>query len=705
MSESTGHNEVSGTVLGNLVQAYRIDNLVIQAAPAAPKPPWVLPAAHSPFVDRAGPIAEVNRLLDEAAEREQLARFAITGIGGVGKTALAVHLAYEIGSRFVDGVVFAELGGSAPTGAVPVGSLLATLLRQLGCTDIPASDTDKAAEYQRRTAGRAILVVLDDAHTARQVNAVLPASTSSAVLVTSRNRLDGLRIKGFHPTELDPLATPVALELISDVIGGTLRPEDRIALETLVGMCDGLPLALHIAGIQLRTRYRGSVTRFVTVLGDERNRLKALAVDEDLFVGAVFEVSYRELAGEQARAYRLLGLWDGADFDVRAAATLLDRSPDDTEELLADLVQANLLGEQGADRYRFHSLVRLHASARAEEFDAQQERTEALRRMVAHYLRFLVARDKVLSARPRACEDLYDAVPAEYAGPLATARALADLEAERANLLAAVLTAAKGEFGDSAWQLCVGLFPLYFQRSHFDDWITTHQAGLAEAERVDNLAARVQLHNQLGSAYFELGDNARAREQFERAFDLADGPVGRQSPREWIGFIHERAREFDEALRCFDEARALAEQWPDETKKPRAFALYDMHSGRVLVATGRAAQAVARLTDAWSFFAGNGDPVNVAKTAVSLGQAQLDLGRTEEALANLRQALEVLGEQGSLAWQAYLHAAAAVASERLGLADHALRHGAESQRIATELAERQRDAEADLTRRPAAEGE
>jgi tetratricopeptide (TPR) repeat protein len=681
-------NRVDGNVRGNVVQAGSIEHVYF-GAPEQAGPANGLPRKPPVFLNRESELRAFTELVDAAAAAEEQLAFAITGFGGVGKTALAVHWAHRVRPQFRDGVVFAELGGSAENGPVPVGTLLAGLLRQLGQTDIPKSDEERQAAYRARTADSELLVVLDDAATMAQVVAALPASERSAVLVTCRSALAGFAMHDIALHRLEPLASGVAAELVARVVGDKLRPEDERELASLVAMCGGLPLALRVAAVQLRDHYWGAADRFVAQLGAERDRLKSFHVDEDRLVDAVFDAGYRHLDADSARAYRLLALWDGPDFDVEAAAALLARDTDATRSALRELVRANLMS--GADRYAFHPLIRLHGRDRAEQAETVDERRAALGRMTRHYRDYLIGRDKALSTRPRACDALYDEIPVVHQGDPASA--LADLERERENLLAAVLTAQKWGFHDHSWQLCVALFPFYFQRSHFEDWVTTHNAGLDAA--AGQPRASIQLHNQLGSAYFELDENAKALEHYQRSLELAieaDDPLGQQSAWEWIGFIHERRANYGRALQCFDTGRALIERWPAD-KQPRALALYAMNSGRVLVAAGRVAEAVPALDEAMAYFAQAGDAVNVAKTAGSLGEAHRAGGRPADAIGPLEQALAVLTELGSLAWQASVHESLAATHELLGHDEQAERHRAEQARLDEEITARRRGAQ------------
>jgi tetratricopeptide (TPR) repeat protein len=163
--------------------------------------------------------------------------------------------------------------------------------------------------------------------------------------------------------------------------------------------------------------------------------------------------------------------------------------------------------------------------------------------------------------------------------------------------------------------------------------------------------------------------------------------MGQQTNWEWIGFVYERLKQYENALRCFERSRELIAKWPAD-KQPRALALHKMNSGRVLVDAGRAAEALPRLHEAKAYFANHGDVVNVAKTEFSIGEAYRALGRLTAAVEVLELALPVLTEQASLAWQASVRGSLAQAYRQLGRGGDGRPHWAEQRRLDGELKER-----------------
>ncbi|GAA4838392.1 hypothetical protein GCM10025787_18520 [Saccharopolyspora rosea] len=379
----------------------------------------------------------------------------------------------------------------------------------------------------------------------------------------------------------------------------------------------------------------------------------------------------------------MLGLHPGAEFSPAAAAALLDQPEPVAEETLLALTRANLLMPAKSGRHRFHALLRQHARAKALEEDPAAHREDALRRIVRHYHDFVMARDVVLSKRRRLSDRYADVVPA-HRGEDAHARALADLDAERATLTEVVRVAAEAGMHDRVWQLCESLFPYHVDRDHYEDVLAVQPLGVAAAERAGDDRALVRMHSQHGSAYFIAHEYDTAQEHFERSAALADrigDALGRQSAVEWSGLIHERRGEFDAALECFEKSREIVETRfePDRRERPRG--LYRMHSGRVLTAAGRGDEAIPRLREAFDFFVGLGERANPAKIALSLAQAHLQVGDVPEAAGWAQRALGLCREVRSAADTAAVLEVLAEIATRQGDADGAARHRREAGEI------------------------
>lgn len=356
-----------------------------EPAPApAPLRPAQLPATVPDFTGRSAFVSELGSRL-ATAESSVMAVSAVAGIGGVGKTTLAVHVAHQARRHFPDGQLYVDLQGAGARVAEPE-TVLGSFLRALGTADSAIPDTldERAALYRSTLDGRRILILLDNAHDAAQIRPLLPGTPGCAALVTSRVRM--VDLAGAHLVDLDVMSPEEALQLFTRIVGAERVGAEREAALDVVAACGFLPLAIRIAASRLAARRTWTVSVLAAKLADERRRLDELQAG-DLAVKATFELGYGQLEPAQARAFRLLGLADGPDISLAAAAALLDLDPHVAEDLLEALVDTSLVESAAPGRYRYHDLVRLYARACAERDEQSPvERELALSRLLDFYL-------------------------------------------------------------------------------------------------------------------------------------------------------------------------------------------------------------------------------------------------------------------------------------------------------------------------------
>ncbi|WP_051110380.1 AfsR/SARP family transcriptional regulator [Longispora albida] len=346
--------------------------------------PAQLPADLPDFTGRAGLTAELAGLLTgTAGHRKGLPVVALSGPGGSGKTALAVHLAHLVRDDFAGGQLYVDLLGMAAEPLDPA-EVLTRFLRALGvpAEAIPDQPADRAALYRSTVAGHRILVVLDNAADLAQVTPLLPGTPECAVLVTARHRLPGLPA---HAADLDLLTLDESRDLLRAVIGTARADAEPEATTELVELCGRLPLALRIVAARLATRPAWRLEAMAGRLRDERSRLDVLRVG-DLAVEASIRLGYAQLEPEAARAFRLLATPDAADISARAAAAVLGLDPGQAEAIAEELVDASLLASAHPGRYQYHDLVRATARRASEALDGAGERETALHRLLDHQL-------------------------------------------------------------------------------------------------------------------------------------------------------------------------------------------------------------------------------------------------------------------------------------------------------------------------------
>ncbi|MER5870728.1 BTAD domain-containing putative transcriptional regulator [Streptomyces sp. NPDC002044] len=328
--------------------------------------PAMLPPDTVDFTGRERELGLLCRAL--APERQSAGRprrVLVTGMAGLGKTALAVHAAHRCQRDFPDGQLYADLRSPDGTPRHPTRVLL-HLLRALGpMDDVPVTaDQDHLVRlYRERTRGRQLLIVLDNASGAAQLGPLLPNTPEPAVLVTGRTALP--TVAGAHTVALAPLEARDSLELLAAAAGPDRLAAAPRAASAIVEHCAGLPLALRIVGTRIAARPRCSPDRLAGRLADPATRLRELH-SGDLDVHTSLLPSWRALVPEVREVFPVLAGLGPQPFPAADAALALNRPEAEAERLLEALADAALLEVSGADErgqpcYLFHPLVRLFA--------------------------------------------------------------------------------------------------------------------------------------------------------------------------------------------------------------------------------------------------------------------------------------------------------------------------------------------------------
>jgi tetratricopeptide (TPR) repeat protein/DNA-binding XRE family transcriptional regulator len=468
--------------------------------------PCQLPPDVADFTGRSEQIAVVRELLcGTAADRPATVVVSVAGKAGVGKTALAVHLAHQLRDVFPDGQLYVNLHG-AEQHPLTAAVVLARFLRALGLDGaaIPTDQDERTALYRTLLADRRMLVVMDNAASEAQVRPLLPGTPSCAVLVTSRARLVGL--EGARLLDLEVLHTGQAIELLARIVGAERVAAEPDAAAAIVGYCGRLPLAIRVAGARLAARPPWPLERLASLLADERGRLDQLAAG-DLEIRASLGLSYQALSDEQQRALRLLGMLDVVDFSAWMAGPLLGIGHQQAEGLVDQLADAQLLDLAAVDptdatRYRFHDLVRIYARERAATEDPLGTRQTALARVTAGWLALAEQADARL---PGVTDMITSGGAARWLLPTELVdRALADplawFELERTNLVAAVEAAAANGLEEAAWELAGCLTSFFLMRSYWLAWDHVQTVVLAACRQAGNRRGEAAALTSIGYA-------------------------------------------------------------------------------------------------------------------------------------------------------------------------------------------------------------
>ncbi|MEU8379009.1 BTAD domain-containing putative transcriptional regulator [Streptosporangium sp. NPDC048865] len=356
--------------------------------------PAQLPPDIMDFTGREAEVRELVEALTVGEDATAVPVVGISGMGGVGKSALAIHVAHQLRSQFPDGQLFIPLAGMSRRPA-NVGEVLAELLASLGvpAQDLPASTAGRAGLLRSTLDRRRVLVVIDDAAGVHQAQPFLPGTAKCAVIITSRAVLAGGGARSVH---LDPLGGDEALTLLSEIIGSDRIEREPEAATAVSQACGGLPLAVRIVGSRLRRQPHWHLSYFAPRLQD---RLKSLA-DGDLAVSASIAESYEALPEEAKHAFRVLSLVGVGDWPMWLAGMLL--GAERADEALETLTSHSLLapagvGALGHPRYRTHDLVREYGAQRLAEHPT--ERDVAMERQMFGWVELVSLADEHAAGR------------------------------------------------------------------------------------------------------------------------------------------------------------------------------------------------------------------------------------------------------------------------------------------------------------------
>jgi DNA-binding SARP family transcriptional activator len=701
----------------------------------APVRPAQLPSDLATFAGRSDHLTHLDTLLSTNPTAVVIS--AIAGTAGVGKTALAIHWAHRVREQFPDGQLHIDLRGYSSEPPLSPLHALARFLRALGvpAKQVPVDIDEAAATYRTLLADKRVLVVLDNALSASQVRPLLPGSPTCRVLITSRDRLDGLVVSdGARRIALDGLTAEESVALLAAIVGHERVYAELDASYELARLCAHLPLALRICAALLGARPGRRIAEFVADI-DRADRLDHLAVpgDPDGAVRAAFDLSYRTLRPATRELFRRFGLVPVPGFTAAAAAALVGTYVEQAQRLLEELAAAHLVNEHSPGRYGLHDLLHCYALERVGVEESASDQATAAQRLCRFYLRGVTAAARlVYPEKLRFAVDANDAAAPRFDN---RDTAMQWLNAERTNLIVAVQYLADHGLHPTACQLAHAFAGYLAVRGYTVEGLAVAKAGFEAADRDNNPAARAQALLDLAAAHFlaEQYDPALEHyttalalcrqvgwregqadalnglaffhwetEQLDRAADYhreavelnraAGRPTGEAASLTNLGSVHLQRGRYAPAADCFNQAATLFRE---------AGALWG--EGMALTALGQLdhdrsehEQAHQHFLAALNIHRRTGDQRTEAETLTGLASVQLELGRYEKALESARAAVSLAASTRTQRTEAdarntlgRIHAARS--DHRAAIAEHRT-----ALQIATDIAHRRARAHAHL---------
>jgi tetratricopeptide (TPR) repeat protein len=665
-------NEISGGVFLHTVIQGR--DITVQLPPQIQPALSGLPPGSPAFTGRGAEMAAVLATLDPSrADAKAAMVSAVAGLAGVGKTELAIQAANAALRQgwFPGGALMIDVLGYDPGRSLSPERALDSMLRALGlpAEQVPDELQDRVRLYRTILSafadqGRRILVIVDNAATAEQVRLL---QSATGTIVTSRHVLATLDARLL---DLDVLSPPDSVDLLHRVLAGardgdarvTTEPEDA---EEIARLCGYLPLALRIVAAMLAKFPLRPLHGTVADLRDERTRLTELAVD-DLAVRAALDLSYRGLDSDDARVFRLLAVNPGPDIATEAAAALTGGDPRSTRDALRRLASAHLVDTGAADdRWRLHDLVRLYAAEHAEVHADSDQRDQGTNQMLRGYYVELTAAAVAAMADDSDRSELSDRPFLHYyiesmsdggsrmvvpsVGKIPDrfgdqASALSWLDAERANLVAAVAFA-EARYPDVATRLPVLLSRYLSRWRHFEDWNAIMDVAVRVTRRYGDRLNEGRMLN-------ELGNSLQGMERFEQAVEVhrqavascrrTDDRAGEREALNCLGCALQRTGQLDDAIAAHRHAIAIYRETGNRLGEGPVL-------GNLAIAlqkTGHIQEAIETFRQARALTREAGNRRGEAMILGNIGGALREARRLEEAAEAHRLAIALFQQAG-----------------------------------------------------------
>ncbi|MGK7877316.1 MAG: tetratricopeptide repeat protein [Xenococcaceae cyanobacterium] len=607
-----------------------------------------LPPDIADFTGRQEELEKVTKLLRQQANGGPVAVIsAVTGMAGVGKSALAIHAAHQLQSDFPDVQLYIDLRGAAGQPLEP-SEVLAGWLRAWGMDDaaIPKDLAERASAYRSQLADKRALVLLDNARDEVQVRPLLPGGSTCAVLVTSRQSLGAL--EGASLLDLDVFPEAEARELLEKLLGRERVQAELEAAAQVLSCCGRLPLAIRIAGGTLKQKPHWRLADYAQKLADERQRLHQLHLS-DLDVRASFALSYQELEETEARLFRFLGLL-GADFAVEVAAVLVEVEPDAAETSLERLLDAQMLDFASEGRYQFHDLMRLFAREQLDQTEAVVSQKAAKQRVVQWYLeqsrtigallhaanRRQVAQDRVAEREDLSLEDV---------GQTLLLAALNWFEQERVNLLTTLDWADQAEAWDSVVLFALRLVRFFDVRGYWADWEKTHLLALEAARELGDRQSEGLTMMNLGTVYRQQGNWSEAIEFYQQSLPIFQALGDHQSEGLTmmnLGTVYRQQGDWSEAIEFYQQCLLIFQALGDRQSEGKTLA----NLGTVYLQQGHWSKAIDCFQQSLPIFQAWGDRQSKGLTVMNLGTVYRQQGHWSKAIEFYQQSLPIFQALG-----------------------------------------------------------
>ncbi|WP_420443414.1 NB-ARC domain-containing protein [Candidatus Poriferisodalis sp.] len=605
--------------------------------------PNFLPPAPSRFVNRRGELARLDGVLEHAQRNQGTVVAVVSGMPGVGKSALASRWANSVRQEFPEGALYADFAPRQGATRPDPSDVVAGLLRDLGVPPdaVPDSFEERCRHYRRLTDDRRLLMLADNVDEPAQVQAAKPSGPGSLVVAVSTSQLRDLVFGGAHPVRVEPLPRTEAVALVRDrLVADRPMPSDDVTAQ-LIELCAGLPLALNVCTSQLVLRPELAAEDLIDEISSAADRLQAIPAGHGHSVEATFEAAYAALPADARHLYRRLGCHPGTSLGAPIVAVAAECTFADAVERLEALRERHLINAEPGGRFAIHPLVHSHMILAARRDDEPHVHRRIAGAVVDWYLGALHRADRAMVRERLRLSQRWIGVPPAAPEFGSQQSALKWFDEERRNVLAAMQLAVDHGLHRDAWDFAEALWPLIQARRCYSEWMDADTMGIEAAVADGEPAAEARLRSHLARAHAELGDHERARSEL-RSADLAARRSGHAalvaSVTEFAGVCALIEHHWSDALDALESTR----QQMEALQNRRGVALADYLRGKALIGLGQPQDALEALDAASPPLTVLGDTISLAKVRRCRAEALLALDDRGAAHTELAAAERVM---------------------------------------------------------------
>ncbi|MCU1400765.1 MAG: afsR10 [Acidimicrobiales bacterium] len=601
------------------------------------------------FVNRTEELSVLSGVLDRARTDAAARVVVLTGMHGVGKSAIGRHWVSMQRAEFSDRLA-ACLSSGRERHPVDVSDVLGDFLVDLGTAReaVPSTLRDRSRLFAEATRSRSVVVLLDDVQNPAQVASLMPSGAGSVVIATSTLFLEELLIDDASLVTVGPLDDPVSRDLLAGMLGVSRLEAEVAAVDELIAMCAGLPLALRVCAARLLGRDRSrSIGSVVASIAEAADPLAAMSASSSLRVDAVFESAYDDLPADTKVVYRRLGALPGRVVSAPVMAQLANGRSAAVLDALLGLQASNLLDAVGDDRFGVHDLIRRHARSVAVRVDGPLVVADATGRVVRWLRAVLQRADRAVSASRLRLIDIDERDLVELPMFVDARDAFGWFDRER-GLISGVVDLLADEPGldSAACAVAEALWPLCSNMRAYSLWVRSHRVGIGAAVRLGDRAVEARLRACLARALSDQGDFGSAAMEIqlaEAAVAVCDDEMLLASIAEFSGIVR---LDRGDAVGALDRFR-VSRVGHDRAGSVRGVAIEDYLIGKCLMELGDYQAALAALDDAHRGCAEVGDDVLDGRVNRRRGQALAKAARLDDAVSAFIEALEIATRLGT----------------------------------------------------------